>query len=104
MCLIERRRNIHNLFNQHLDPHERSVTFDGKEYLSEYVQFQNEVMCDAVKQQAVRIVDVILSSFIFCVACFYRIMRAILNQKDDSIFQSRCKQKDLFHVGFFPEN
>lgn len=34
MCLVERRRNNNDINNLKLDPHDRAVTFEGRDYMS----------------------------------------------------------------------
>jgi hypothetical protein len=32
MCFVERKRNVNDIDNLKLDPHERAVTFEGKDF------------------------------------------------------------------------
>jgi hypothetical protein len=41
MCLVERKRNTNDILNTKLDPHERAVTFEGKDYMCETIKLSN---------------------------------------------------------------
>jgi len=41
MCLVERKRNLSDVYNLRIDPNERAVTFEGKEYQSETIKLIN---------------------------------------------------------------
>lgn len=62
MCLVERRKNINNINNLKLDPHERAVTFEGKDYMSEFLKIQSSNLSEKVVITTKRIVEVIISS------------------------------------------
>jgi hypothetical protein len=58
MCLIEKRRNHNDILNIKLDPHDRAVTFEGLDYMSQSFKVASINISNQVLTTVKRLVDV----------------------------------------------
>lgn len=57
VCLIERRVNVHGLYDAHKDMHARAVTFEGREHESQSVPLTGTVITQQIQRVCNAIVD-----------------------------------------------
>jgi hypothetical protein len=58
MCLLERKRNYNDIMNTKLDPHERAVTFEGKDYMCETLKVTHPLLFEQINRTVKRIIEV----------------------------------------------